>query len=190
MSITKCKGQNKFTTLADEIKIWVRSTAVHEGKHSKQLFCLHYFTHNHFISSFSFLASEHWQKNHSRSTRLGTFHHTLRGISKAPERRVQKTGLFVSSSTTAPRGVGEALLPFVLLPEVTRDIPPRQGGGRTEMCSSSTEQQLGKKEGMGLNPALTTWFSRSGLVFLNSWQNHGAWYHKEEKFKKKKKKTL
>lgn len=160
---------------------------------------------NHLFSSCSFLANEHWQKNHCSlihirpilSMRPGTFHHTPRGISKPPERRVQQRGLFVSSSATAPRGVREALLPFVLLPVVTRDIPwgwhgtypPRQGvtemGERTDMCSSYTEQQLGKPEVMGLNTALTPRLPRSGLAFLNNWQNHGAWYYREWKFFKK-----
>lgn len=165
------------------MKIWVRGTAVHEGKHSK-----HSAASTTSLKISYFRAFPFWPLSTGRkslqphphqaipSTRLGTFHHTLRGISKPPERRVQKRGLLVSSSTAAPQGVGEALLPFVLLPMVTRDIPwgREEMGERTEMCSSYTEQQLGKQEGMGLNPALTTWFPRSGLACLNNWQNHGA----------------
>lgn len=188
------------------MKIWVRGTAVPDGQErQKTLCCLHSFIQKSlifklFLSGQWALAENHCSLIHIRpilSMRPGTFHHTPRGISKPPERRVQQRGLFVSSSATAPVGFGRHCCHFFLLPVVTRDIPwgwhgtypPRQGvtemGERTDMCSSYTEQQLGKQEVMGLNTALTPWLPRSGLAFLNNWQNHGAWYYREWKFFKK-----
>lgn len=117
------------------MKIWVRGTAAHDGKHSKHFAASTTSLKITSFQAFPFQSTSTGRKSpqliHVRpipSTRPGTFHHTLRGISKPPKRRVQKRGLFVSSSTTAPHGAGEALLSFVLLPVVTRNIPLRQGG--------------------------------------------------------------
>lgn len=121
------------------MKIGVRGTAVPEGQERQQtLCCLHYFTQNHLISSFSFVANEHWQKITAASSHRAHSEHEAghvsphtRGNSQTPREEGPEEGPVCHQQRySSPGGWGGiAAICSVTCgdkghpPRVTRDIP-------------------------------------------------------------------